>query len=88
MISREIKNNAYAKFWRSTKSIMVFLKVAYCRHIWRRKTKDFSLGPFVRPLSIVQFSIFICYGQMEECYLNTMSVKAIIVRGVVYKISI
>ena len=28
MVPRENKSNAYAKFWR-TKSIMVFLKVAY-----------------------------------------------------------
>ena len=29
IVSRENKNNAYAKCWRQTKSIMIFLKVAY-----------------------------------------------------------
>ena len=37
MVPRENKNNAYAKFRSETKSIMVFLKVAYCRKVNRNR---------------------------------------------------
>ena len=39
MVSRENKNNAYAKFGGQTKSIMAFLKVAYLGGSQRLKAK-------------------------------------------------
>ena len=47
-------------------------------HVWRTKTKDFSLAPFVRPQAIVHYIIVICVYCLKKLQIDLFEVLTMV----------
>ena len=62
MVPRQNKAILMQNFGRKTKSIMVFLKVAYASHLQKVPTSYFSILPFFPREKLAIFSVLFSHG--------------------------